>query len=83
MEDRRNFSRVYALYTRHRFEKKVDPTLRKKLWKAIFLFIPSFGGGATDGKSEEHFFSGYVFVRIPLGKRISAVQTDGVYGFIQ
>jgi transcription antitermination factor NusG len=79
MEDRRNFPRWYALYTRPRFEKKVDLTLRKKGLESYLPLHTVFRRWSDRRKKiEEPLFSGYVFVRIPLSERICAVQTDGV-----
>jgi transcription antitermination factor NusG len=79
MEDRLDFSRWYALYTRPRFEKKVDSTLRKKGLESYLPLQTVFRQWSDRRKKiEEPLFSGYVFVKIPLRARICAVQTDGV-----
>jgi transcription antitermination factor NusG len=79
MEDCLNFPHWYALYTRPRFEKKVDFTLRKKGLESYLPLQTIFRQWSDRRKKiEEPLFSGYVFVRIPLRDRIFAVQTDGV-----
>jgi transcription antitermination factor NusG len=79
MENRPIFHHWYALYTRPRFEKKVDSMLRKKGLESYLPLHTVFRRWSDRWKKiEEPLFSGYVFVRIPLEERISAVQTVGV-----
>ncbi|MFQ5710087.1 MAG: transcription termination/antitermination NusG family protein, partial [bacterium] len=74
-----NSSHWYALYTRPRFEKKVDLLLQEKGLES-YLPLHTVLRRWSDRwkKVEEPLFSCYVFVRILLSQRIHAVQTDGV-----
>lgn len=69
----------YALYTRHRFEKRVAARLDEK---GIENFLPlqTVVRQWSDRrkKVEQPLFNCYVFVRIHLQKRLSALDTGGV-----
>ncbi|MFQ5604258.1 MAG: UpxY family transcription antiterminator [bacterium] len=69
----------YALYTRPRFEKKVDSLLKEKGMES-FLPLRKVRKRWSDRWKiiEEPLFSCYVFVRIPFRQRIFALQTQGV-----
>lgn len=79
MEDLRNISHWYALYTRPRFEKKVDSLLREKGLES-YLPLRTVLRQWSDRKKKirEPLFSCYVFVRVTSREFIYAVQTDGV-----
>lgn len=76
-------ARWYALYTRSRFEKKIDTELRRK---GIESFLPLIEEVRvwTDRKKKvkEPLFRGYVFVKTDLRNKLSIVQTDGVVRFV-
>ena len=69
----------YALYTRPRFEKRVDARLRERGLES-YLPLQTVRRRWSDRWKNVEFplFSGYVFVRITLRQVWHAVQTDGV-----
>ena len=72
-----------VVYTRPRYEKKVDNTL---ISKRIESYCPTrkVEKQWTDRKKiiEEVIFRSYVFVRINETERLEVLQTDGVMNFI-
>ena len=69
----------YALYTRPRFEKKVDLNLKKKGFESYLPLLTVLRRWSDRWKKVgEPLFSCYVFVRVPLKERVYAMQTDGV-----
>ncbi|MFQ5676744.1 MAG: UpxY family transcription antiterminator [bacterium] len=77
--DLRHTPRWYALYTRPRFEKKVDLKLREKGLESYLPLHTVRRRWSDRWKNvKEPLFSCYVFVRIAQIQRIYAVQTHGV-----
>ena len=72
-----------VVYTKSRYEKKVDTTL---ISKRIESYCPTrkVEKQWTDRKKiiEEVIFRSYVFVRINKEERLEVLQTDGVINFI-
>lgn len=82
-EDRCNVTHWYALYTRPRFEKKVDLKLREKGLESYLPLHTVLRRWSDRWKKVElPLFSCYVFVRIPLREKVYAVQTYGVVRMI-
>ena len=79
MNDLRESTHWYALYTRSHFEKKVNFMLQEKGLES-YLPVHTVLRRWSDRwkKIEEPLFSCYVFVRMPFQQRMLAVQTDGV-----
>ena len=73
----------FAIYTKPRWEKKVDSTL---LQKGIDSFCPihKIERKWSDRKKivEEPVFKSYVFVNIEEEQRLSVLQTNGVLNFV-
>jgi len=69
----------YALYTRSRYEKKVDTLLRQKDIE-VYLPLRKVLRQWSDRKKwiEEPLFRCYVFVHVNEKDRIRALETDGV-----
>lgn len=69
----------YALYTRARFEKKVDFQLKEKGIES-YLPLRTVVRQWSDRKQkvEEPLFKSYIFVHVPPADRILALQTFGV-----
>ncbi|NIR49289.1 UpxY family transcription antiterminator [candidate division KSB1 bacterium] len=77
--DKKNIPRWYALYTRPRFEKKVDELLSEKgLESYLPLQMVLRQWSDRKEKVKEPLFSCYVFVKLPLRQSVLAVQTHGV-----
>mgnify|MGYP006434587319 CR=1 FL=1 len=75
----------FALYTRARYEKRVEEELRRK---EIEVFLPKLKTKKqyTDRKKtvEEPLFKSYVFVKIVYSrKHLDVLETDGVVCFIK
>lgn len=73
----------YAIYTRPRFEKKVDLELQRKGIES-YLPIQTVVRQWSDRKKkvEEPLFNGYVFVHTTSNDRIASLQVDGVVRMI-
>jgi len=69
----------YALYTRPRFEKKIDQSLKEKKVES-YVPLQTVVRQWSDRRKKvlEPLFTCYVFVRIPWKSRMLAVQTHGV-----
>lgn len=76
-------ARWYALYTRSRFEKKIDDDFRRR---GIECFLPLVEEVRlwSDRKKKvlEPLFRGYIFVRTDLRNKVSILQTDGIVRFV-
>lgn len=73
----------FALYTKPRWEKKINTVLVKKgieSWCPLQKQVRQW----SDRKKviEEPVFKSYVFVRITEADRLSVLQTDGVLNFV-
>lgn len=73
----------YALYTKPRWEKKVDSLLLKKnieVWCPLQKLMKQW----SDRKKlvEEPLFKSYVFVKISLSEKTAVLMTDGVLNFV-
>ena len=79
VEERQTVAHWYALYTRPRFEKKIDLKLREKGLES-YLPLHTVRRRWSDRwkKVEQPLFSCYVFVKIALRDKIYVVQTHGV-----
>lgn len=81
--NKKNDIHWYAIYTRPRWEKKVDERL---LLKNIRSWCPlqKVERQWTDRKKiiEDPIFKSYVFVRINLDQRLNVLNTDGVLNFV-
>jgi len=79
-----NTSRWFAIYTRSRHEKHVNQDLEKREIET-FLPLRKVRRQWSDRKKiiEEPLFKGYLFVRIPLVKRLDVLKTIGVVNFVQ
>lgn len=78
-----NEKKWFALYTKPRWEKKINSTLVKKgieSWCPLQKQVRQW----SDRKKivEEPVFKSYVFVRIAEPERIQVLQTDGVLNFV-
>lgn len=79
MQDLRNIPYWYALYTRPRFEKKVDKEL-KELRIETFLPLKAVVKFWSDRRKviKEPLFPSYLFVCVNLRERLMAFQPRGV-----
>ncbi len=79
MTDYGNTRRWYALYTRPRFEKKVNALLQEKGLES-FLPLQTVLSQWSDRKKkiDKPLFSRYVFVYVSFRQIIHAIQTHGV-----
>ncbi|MCX6205256.1 MAG: UpxY family transcription antiterminator [Bacteroidetes bacterium] len=73
----------YALYTKPRWEKKIDAALIKKgieSWCPLQKIEKQW----TDRKKiiEEPLFKSYIFVQIGLSEKSKVFQTDGILNFV-
>ena len=73
----------YAIYTRPRFEKKVDMELKRKGIES-YLPIQTVVRQWSDRKKkvDQPLFGGYVFVHTTSNDRIDSLQVDGVVRMI-
>lgn len=73
----------YALYTKPRWEKKIDAVLQRK---GIQSWCPlqKVQRQWSDRKKivEEPLFKSYVFVRITEAERVKVLATDGILNFV-
>ena len=73
----------YALYTKPRWEKKIDAALLKKGIEA-WCPLQKIEKQWSDRKKiiEEPLFKSYIFVHIGLSEKIKVFQTDGILNFV-
>ena len=73
----------YALYTKPRWEKKIDASLIKKNIEA-WCPLQKIEKQWTDRKKiiEEPLFKSYIFVHIDLTEKVRVLQTDGILNFV-
>jgi transcription antitermination factor NusG len=75
--------RWYALYTRSRFEKKIDDDLHRRGIESFLPLIEEIHVWSDRKKRvREPLFKGYTFVKTDLRDKSSIVQTDGVVRFV-
>jgi transcription antitermination factor NusG len=68
----------YALYVKHRHEKKVARSLSGR---AVHTFVPTYPKIHKNGRSfEVPLFPGYVFCRIDISTPLPVVSIPGVFG---
>ena len=69
----------YALYTKPRWEKKIDASLIKKNIES-WCPLQKMEKQWTDRKKiiEEPLFKSYIFVHIDLTEKVRVLQTDGI-----
>ena len=78
-EEHQKIPHWYVLYTRPRFEKKVDSLLWQKGLESYLPMHTALKRWSDRWKKvEEPLFSCYVFVKIALKEKIYALQCDGV-----
>ena len=88
-EDKRSYAmpennaQWYALYTKPRWEKKIDTVLIRK---GIECWCPlnKIERQWSDRKKivEEPLFKSYIFVRIDMTEKADVLQTDGILNFV-
>ena len=73
----------YALYTKPRWEKKIDASLIKKNIES-WCPLQKIEKQWTDRKKiiEEPLFKSYIFVHIDLTEKVRVLQTDGILNFV-
>ncbi len=73
----------YALYTKPRWEKKIDASLIKKNIES-WCPLQKMEKQWTDRKKiiEEPLFKSYIFVHIDLTEKVRVLQTDGILNFV-
>jgi transcription antitermination factor NusG len=70
----------YALYVKHRHEKKVARSLSGR---AVHTFVPTHPRIHRNGsRFEVPLFPGYVFCRIDISTPLPVVSTPGVFGIV-
>jgi transcription antitermination factor NusG len=70
----------YALYVKHRHEKKVARSLSGK---AVHSFVPTFSKTHRNGSQFDlPLFPGYVFCRLDISTTLPVVSTPGVFGIV-
>jgi transcription termination/antitermination protein NusG len=70
----------YALYVKHRHEKKVALSLAGK---AVHTFVPTCPRTHRNGsRFEVPLFPGYVFGRIDISAPLPVISTPGVFGIV-
>ena len=70
----------YALYVKHRHEKKVARSLSGR---AVHTFVPTFPSIHSNGSCfEVPLFPGYVFCRMNVSIPLPVVSTPGVFGIV-
>jgi len=75
--------RWYALYTRSRFEKKIDRDMQERGIESFLPLVEEVHVWSDRKKKVfEPLFRGYVFVRTDLKNKLSILQTDGVVQFV-
>jgi len=80
MEEEKNW---YALYTKPRWEKKIDAALIKKNIES-WCPLQKIERQWSDRKKivEEPLFKSYIFVHINLHEKVKVLQTDGILNFV-
>lgn len=80
MEEEKNW---YALYTKPRWEKKIDTSLIKKNIES-WCPLQKIEKQWSDRKKiiEEPLFKSYIFVHIANSERSKVFQTDGILNFV-
>jgi transcription antitermination factor NusG len=73
----------YALYTKPRWEKKIDASLIKKNIES-WCPLQKIERQWSDRKKiiEEPLFKSYIFVRIDMNEKVKVLQTDGILNFV-
>jgi transcription antitermination factor NusG len=73
----------YALYTKPRWEKKIDASLIKKNIES-WCPLQKIERQWSDRKKiiEEPLFKSYIFVHIDLNEKVKVLQTDGILNFV-
>ncbi|MEI6086956.1 MAG: UpxY family transcription antiterminator [Bacteroidota bacterium] len=73
----------YALYTKPRWEKKIDASLIKKNIEA-WCPLQKIERQWSDRKKiiEEPLFKSYIFVHIDMHEKVKVLQTDGILNFV-
>lgn len=73
----------YALYTKPRWEKKIDASLIKKNIES-WCPLQKIERQWTDRKKiiEEPLFKSYIFVHIDMNEKVKVLQTDGILNFV-
>lgn len=73
----------YALYTKPRWEKKIDANLIRKNIES-WCPLQKIERQWSDRKKivEEPLFKSYIFVRIDLSQKVKVLQTDGILNFV-
>jgi transcription antitermination factor NusG len=73
----------YALYTKPRWEKKIDASLIKKNIES-WCPLQKIERQWSDRKKiiEEPLFKSYIFVHIDLCEKVKVLQTDGILNFV-
>jgi transcription antitermination factor NusG len=79
----KNEKKWYALYTKPRWEKKIDSYLIRKNIES-WCPLQKIERQWSDRKKiiEEPLFKSYVFVKISDDERLSVLQTEGVINFV-
>ena len=73
----------YAIYTKPRWEKKIDAALIKKNIES-WCPLQKIERQWSDRKKivEEPLFKSYIFVHINLHEKVKVLQTDGILNFV-
>jgi transcription antitermination factor NusG len=73
----------YALYTKPRWEKKIDASLIKKNIES-WCPLQKIERQWSDRKKivEEPLFKSYIFVHITINEKVKVLQTDGILNFV-
>ncbi len=73
----------YALYTKPRWEKKIDANLIRKNIES-WCPLQKIERQWSDRKKivEEPLFKSYIFVRIDMNQKVKVLQTDGILNFV-
>jgi transcription antitermination factor NusG len=73
----------YALYTKPRWEKKIDASLIKKNIES-WCPLQKIERQWSDRKKivEEPLFKSYIFVYISINEKVKVLQTDGILNFV-
>ncbi len=73
----------YALYTKPRWEKKIDASLIRKNIES-WCPLQKMERQWSDRKKiiEEPLFKSYIFVHIDMNEKLKVLQTDGILNFV-
>lgn len=75
--------RWYAVYTRSRWEKKIETDLSRRGIESFLPLIEEVHVWSDRRKKvQEPLFRGYVFVKTTMRDRLAVVQTEGVVRFV-